>query len=334
MLPMVLHQDLRAHQCDIGCKHESHATAHPPLRGARPIASAFPSFSTLLQMNLFLAVLKIKFAKAQTAFHARRATQRNRTRKNTVMSLFTAARSKWKSVASQRSAASSLNHSVATIINQRMSMVSVHEGPRHGNQSMASQRSAGDAGKPASMEHTSIQPFSSHGVGPAAGEGMQATAAAKAAALGEATEHRHGGRSLAAAGASMLHGPDAAAGADTRTVTGGLPVAPDGSSIAQMVLMMDPQEFDEFTEDQPFWPRTWLRVQFRSRVLAQSERFAFIMLAVIMVNTVVLAMDHDGMSKGLEEALDNANYAFTAIFTLEMATKLVGLVGSNCYKFL
>ncbi len=57
---------------------------------------------TALQVNLFLAVLKIKFAKAQTAFRARNAGK-SRTRRNTVMSFFMAAKSRFSEYSAKRS---------------------------------------------------------------------------------------------------------------------------------------------------------------------------------------------------------------------------------------
>lgn len=45
-------------------------------------------------MNLFLAVLKTKFAKAQTIFHAKQAATKAKTRKSTLATLFSSVRSK------------------------------------------------------------------------------------------------------------------------------------------------------------------------------------------------------------------------------------------------
>lgn len=54
-----------------------------------------------LQLNLFLAVLKTKFAKAQTAFRQRGATRRG-TRRNSVMTLLGKAKNKWQAVSDRR----------------------------------------------------------------------------------------------------------------------------------------------------------------------------------------------------------------------------------------
>ena len=45
----------------------------------------------------------------------------------------------------------------------------------------------------------------------------------------------------------------------------------------------------------------------------------------IVVNTILLALVYDGMSEELTNALTNANYALTAVFTIEMLLKLAGL---------
>lgn len=40
------------------------------------------------QLNLFLAVLKVKFAKAQTVFHAKNKTMRSKAKRNSLIMLF------------------------------------------------------------------------------------------------------------------------------------------------------------------------------------------------------------------------------------------------------
>ncbi|KXZ54857.1 hypothetical protein GPECTOR_4g929 [Gonium pectorale] len=127
------------------------------------------------------------------------------------------------------------------------------------------------------------------------------------------------GRALSR-GASRLDysvpGPDAMS-ADPQAMLGG--------NLAMAALMMDPREFDDFVSGEPPLRRLHLRAMFRARLLAGSSAFAYGMLGIILANTVVLAMEYDGMSSGYLGALRNANYAFTALFTLEMAIKLFGM---------
>ena len=71
--------------------------------------------------------------------------------------------------------------------------------------------------------------------------------------------------------------------------------------------------------------RAWLRAQYRVRLVVESQLFGNIFLCAILANTVVLAIEHDGMAPALEEALHKANLAFTLLFCAELAAKVVGL---------
>ncbi len=73
------------------------------------------------QLNLFLAVLKIKFAKAQTLFHNQLALQRGKARRNSIMTFMSKVQSKWTDFSSKRSAASSLNSHLDSAIRSKMS---------------------------------------------------------------------------------------------------------------------------------------------------------------------------------------------------------------------
>ncbi|GIL57898.1 hypothetical protein Vafri_13128 [Volvox africanus] len=78
-------------------------------------------------LNLFLAVLKIKFAKAQTLFHNQLALQRSKARRNSIVTLMNKVHSKWTEFSSKRSQASLLNSRLSSAISSRMS--SVNSGP-------------------------------------------------------------------------------------------------------------------------------------------------------------------------------------------------------------
>lgn len=59
--------------------------------------------------------------------------------------------------------------------------------------------------------------------------------------------------------------------------------------------------------------------------LVQSNAFDLVITVFIALNTIVMAMKHDGIAPGLSEAFEYLNYLFAAIFQLEMILKLLGL---------
>eukprot|EP00878_Enallax_costatus_P044996 GHUV01053820.1.p2 GENE.GHUV01053820.1~~GHUV01053820.1.p2 ORF type:complete len:118 (+),score=21.80 GHUV01053820.1:360-713(+) len=65
--------------------------------------------------------------------------------------------------------------------------------------------------------------------------------------------------------------------------------------------------------------------QYRVRVLVGNSWFNNILLLAILLNTVTLAMVYEGMSTQLDDALRQANYVFTFLFTAEMVLKIIGL---------
>lgn len=56
-----------------------------------------------------------------------------------------------------------------------------------------------------------------------------------------------------------------------------------------------PQEFDEYVAGEPPLRRLHLKAMFRARLLVNTPSFNNTMLAIIVANTVVLAMEYDGM---------------------------------------
>jgi hypothetical protein len=59
--------------------------------------------------------------------------------------------------------------------------------------------------------------------------------------------------------------------------------------------------------------------------LVQSNAFDLVITVFIALNTIVMAMKHDGIAPGLSEAFEYLNYLFAAIFQIEMILKLIGL---------
>eukprot|EP00198_Chlamydomonas_reinhardtii_P001158 XP_001690493.1 voltage-gated Ca2+ channel, alpha subunit [Chlamydomonas reinhardtii] len=81
-------------------------------------------------LNLFLAVLKIKFAKAQTLFHNQLALQRGKARRNSIMTFMSRVQTKWTEYSSKRSQASSLNSRLTSAISSKMTSVASAGSPR------------------------------------------------------------------------------------------------------------------------------------------------------------------------------------------------------------
>eukprot|EP00798_Chlamydomonas_sp_ICE-L_P015919 gene15919-22053_t len=85
------------------------------------------------------------------------------------------------------------------------------------------------------------------------------------------------------------------------------------------------REFDEFVADMPLWQRSWLKLQFRLRKFVMHPMFDNIFLIVILINTIMLAMEYDGMGGTYLAVLVLSNYVFTGLFTVELIVKLMGM---------
>ena len=69
------------------------------------------------------------------------------------------------------------------------------------------------------------------------------------------------------------------------------------------------------------------------RRLVSHHRFGVFVLVMIMLNTLVLAMDHHPIEKGLADTLELCNFGFTIFFALEMGMKVVGLGCKDYVKY-
>ena len=78
--------------------------------------------------------------------------------------------------------------------------------------------------------------------------------------------------------------------------------------------------------------RAWNRCAFaRERVQSAARRgvetplFSDFFLGCIILNTLLLTLEHDGMSASLKSFLSIANVILTGLFTVELIAKLIGL---------
>jgi hypothetical protein len=70
----------------------------------------------------------------------------------------------------------------------------------------------------------------------------------------------------------------------------------------------------------------WI-VKSRNAVKGEIEKdyFMVVVIILILLNTVFLAVEYDGMPRALTKYLEIANTFFTIIFAMEMCVKLYGL---------
>ena len=68
-----------------------------------------------------------------------------------------------------------------------------------------------------------------------------------------------------------------------------------------------------------------VKLRFWLRNFVSSSFFDNLMTVAVAINTIVLALDHHGISKDEEKTLTDMNFYFTIIFITEMGLKLIGL---------
>jgi len=59
--------------------------------------------------------------------------------------------------------------------------------------------------------------------------------------------------------------------------------------------------------------------------LANAQSFNWFIVAAILVNTVVLSLEHDGMSDEFDDWLSKVNTWFALLFMVEMVLKILGM---------
>lgn len=69
----------------------------------------------------------------------------------------------------------------------------------------------------------------------------------------------------------------------------------------------------------------WKRFRYYLRIFLKNAFFDNLMTFCVLLNTVVLGLDHAGMSKEMSDILSTANEYFTVIFIVEMSLKLTGI---------
>lgn len=72
------------------------------------------------------------------------------------------------------------------------------------------------------------------------------------------------------------------------------------------------------------WSAKAAKIKKMMYILVESRMFNNLMTICVVLNTIVLATDHHGISEEWEEINNNMNFAFTIIFALEMILKFIG----------
>ena len=72
----------------------------------------------------------------------------------------------------------------------------------------------------------------------------------------------------------------------------------------------------------PSFPPAWRRA---ARSVAGSRDYGRFILATIALNTVLLALDHHGISPGFQTVLDSGNFVTTLVFLVDMVISNVAL---------
>lgn len=77
------------------------------------------------------------------------------------------------------------------------------------------------------------------------------------------------------------------------------------------------------------WGKGWIgsyeKLSYPIYILVTNRYFNFLMTLMVVLNTIVLSLNHYGIDPDMELALNNLNYAFTMVFVAETALKVIGL---------
>ncbi len=77
------------------------------------------------------------------------------------------------------------------------------------------------------------------------------------------------------------------------------------------------------------WSKGWIgsyeKLSYPIYILVTNRYFYFTMTLMVVLNTIVLSLNHYGIDPEMEEGLNSLNYAFTMLFVAETALKVIGL---------
>lgn len=76
----------------------------------------------------------------------------------------------------------------------------------------------------------------------------------------------------------------------------------------------------------------WLQKKFRW--LCMHPRFTQVFMCLILVNSVLMAVEYDGMSSAMEDALSNLNLVLSGAFAIEVAVKVCSVALAGCSPML
>ncbi|WIA28050.1 hypothetical protein OEZ86_010635 [Tetradesmus obliquus] len=287
-------------------------------------------FGAYFVLNLFLAVLKTKFAKAQSLLHEKRRHRRalkgeqGRAKQNILMKAAGWARGQVKGFMAARANKDALASHINEVVAKKAAAIEMGEfdTPRSNitgfTEFVAGVQASAASAPAAGVAWVTVAPAADAAPQPLAASVGAAASRPSAAALASNSAkpvlERQMSKSSMGSGMSGYSGYTGVTGV---TGTSGM------SGTSQCLLSIE--EFDESVEDLPAAKRYAMMLQYRIRVLVTSSMFNNIFLLAIIANTVALALTHEGMTHEFEEGLHQANLAFTILFTVEMLAKIAGL---------
>lgn len=87
---------------------------------------------------------------------------------------------------------------------------------------------------------------------------------------------------------------------------------------------------DDFTvRNYHLWPKFPLKPLLQARmglaVLVKSRVFSFVLMACVVINTIILSIDHYGINKEFQDIIGKFNFSFTILFAVELTLKALAL---------
>lgn len=283
-------------------------------------------FGGYFVINLFLAVLKTKFAKAQSLFHSKvkqnqhlRAGLRKKKQRSSILNLGGIA-SKLSDIAAGQAAKSALVAHLnkvhgATPPGSRQSASRaashINDDLRRATNSQSGTRAPTPMLDLPTPGASAAVWSKSEGLPPSRQEEPRLSTEPRITFHPDTTP-----RDLSARPDSTIYeGSDVYSQSEYSVVSGSM----------YNIQVVPLKDFDGSLVDVPV-PQRWLMMaKYRCFLVVTHKAFSNFFLACIILNTVALAMEYDGMSAQYSQVLSDFNLVFTALFAAELVVKLIGL---------
>lgn len=283
-------------------------------------------------LNLFLAVLKCKFSKAQSVYAKHHAHDEARP-KNSLAKLVSYLATKLMTWAEHMSETTYMAIQLRTIhvLKERAAAVAKPAAEDPPADDAASDGNSHEASGSVSIK--SAASIAAAQPAPAAATDSKAAATAATASKSAANAWKHASASSKARGARSGKPRVVRMSTRSRGLSAGPVMIAPVVAIAELPLLstlpdahnLSIQDFDSFLSSAPRAQRRWLAWQFRLRKFVDSTHFAHFFLACIVANTLALCIDHDGETQATSTILADINTFFTVMFTVELSVKVLAM---------